>query len=122
VPTTATGTVPIVSGLGDAVSVSSLPITFTTYSSQYEPTTKSVTDTKENSAFSLKVTSANKSSGGGFKFSQASNGGGRKGGSSGGSGGGGGRKGGGGKKGGGGSGSAKKPDTSQKDLKKALED
>ena len=37
----------------------------------YVPDTETVTDTKENSAFSLKVTSAHKSSGGNFKFSQA---------------------------------------------------
>ena len=77
---------------------------------------------KQNKAFSLKVISAHKSSGGGFKFRQAANGGGAKGqarrsaspskGSKGGSGGG-------GKKGGG---SAEKPDTSKKDLKKPLED
>ena len=85
----------------------------------YVPDTETVTDTKESSAFSLKVTSAHKSSGGGFKFSQAKNGGGsagksRRSGSGG--------KGGGGKKGGGGSGKSAEPDTSQKDLKKPLED
>jgi hypothetical protein len=87
---------------------------------KYVPDTETVTDTKENSAFALKVISAHKSSGGNFKFSQAPNGGGSKGQarrsqpSKGG-------KGGGGKKGGG-SGKAAKPDTSQKELKKALED
>ena len=88
----------------------------------YVPDTETVTDTKENSAFSLKVTSAHKSSGGNFKFSQAKNGGGSKGASrrSGGSGG----KGRGGGKGGkgGGSGKAAEPDKSQKDRKKAMED
>ena len=72
---------------------------------------------KQNKAFSLKVTSAHKSSGGGMKFKHASNGGGSKGGSSGK--GGKGRGGGGGGKGGGGK--AAKPDTSKKDPKKPLE-
>jgi len=99
----------------------------------YVPDTETVTDTKENSAFSLKVTSANKSSGGNFKFSQAKNGGGskgasrRSGGSSGkGRGGGGKGRGSGGKGrgggGGGGKGKAQEPDTSQKDPKKLMED
>ena len=42
----------------------------------YVPDTETVTDTKQNAAFSLKVISANKSSGGGFKFNQSKNGGG----------------------------------------------
>lgn len=104
----------------------------------YVPDTETVTDTKENSAFSLKVTSAHKSSGGNFKFSQAKNGGGSKGASrrSGGNGGkgrgnggkgrGGGGKGRGGggkgKGGGGGKGKAQEPDTSQKDPKKSMKD
>ena len=89
-----------------------MPITFTTYSSQYTPTTEEVTDTKENSAFSLKVTSAHKSSGGKFKFTQAKNGGGSKGAA---------RRSGGGKKGGGGGGGkAAKPNTSQKETKEPL--
>ena len=85
----------------------------------YVPDTETVTDTKENSAFSLKVTSAHKSSGGNFKFSQAKNGGGSKGASrrSGGSGGKG--RGGGG---GGGKGKTQEPDKSQKDSKKLMED
>ena len=85
----------------------------------YVPDTETVTDTKENSAFSLKVTSAHKSSGGNFKFSQAKNGGGSKGASrrSGGSGGKG--RGGGG---GGGKGKTQEPDKSQKDPKKLMED
>jgi hypothetical protein len=65
------------------------------------------TDDKENTAFSLRVISANKSSGGGFKFQNASNAGG----------GGGGKKGGGG---GGGGGGGSKPDTSKKERKKPL--
>jgi len=96
-----------------------MPITFRTYSSEYTPTTETVTDAKENSAFSLKVTSAHKSSGGGFKFKNASNGGGSKGakrraGS--------GKKGGRGKKGGGGKGKSAQPDTSKKDPKKEMKD
>ena len=74
------------------------------------------TAVKENKSFSLKVTSAHKSSGGGFKFSQAKNGGGSKGAA---------RRGGGGKKGkggGGGKGKASEPDKSQKDTKKPMED
>ena len=86
---------------------------------KYVPDTETVTDTKENSAFSLKVTSAHKSSGGNFKFSQAKNGGGSKGASrrSGGSGGKG--RGGGG---GGGKGKTQEPDKSQKDSKKLMKD
>jgi hypothetical protein len=61
------------------------------------PATETATDTKENSAFSLKVTSAHKSSGGGFKFSQAKNGGGSAGNNRRSGGGGGKGKGGGGK-------------------------
>ena len=76
VPETRVGSVPIVSSNGTETSVSSMPIVYTTYSSRYTPTTDSITDTKENSAFSLKVTSAHKSSGGNFKFSQAKSGGG----------------------------------------------
>ena len=82
----------------------------------YAPVPSTVTDTKENTAFSLKVTSAHKSSGGGFKYKQASHGGGSKKPTSKGSGG----KGGGGK--GGGGGKAPEPDTSQKDRKKDLQD
>ena len=113
-PVTATGSVPIVSGIGNATSITSQPITFTTYSSKYTPTTKTSTDTKENSAFSLKVTSAHKSSGGGFKFSQSKNGGGsgNKGSGSKGGGGGGGK----------GSGKTVEPDKTQKDTKKPMED
>jgi hypothetical protein len=91
-----------------------LPLLYQTYSARYTPNTSVITDTKENSAFSLKVTSAHKSSGGGFKYSQASHGGGAKHPTSKGSGG----KGGGGK--GGGGGKAPEPDTSQKDRKKDL--
>ena len=86
----------------------------------YVPDTETVTDTKENSAFSLKVTSAHKSSGGNFKFSQAKNGGGSKGSSRRSGGGGKGRGGGGGGKGG--KGKAQEPDKSQKDPKKLMED
>jgi len=67
-------------------------------------------DVKENKAFSLKITSAKKSSGGGFKYRNASagnKGGGKKGGS-------------GGKKGGGGGGSkAKEPNKAKGATNKA---
>ena len=76
---------------------------------------------KQNKSFSLKVTSAHKSSGGNFKFSQAKNGGGSKGtGRRSGSNGKG--KGGGGGKGSGGKGKAQEPDRSRKDSKKLMED
>ena len=90
----------------------------------YEAVPSDVTNIKQNKAFSLKVTSANKSSGGGFKFSQAKNGGGSAGSARrAGSGGSGGRKGGGGgKKGSGSKGSAAKPDKGKKDKKKKIED
>ena len=112
----ARGTAPAVSGLGGSTMVNQLPLLYQTYSAKYTPNTSVITDTKENTAFSLKVTSAHKSSGGGFKYSQASHGGGSKKPTSKGSGG----KGGGGK--GGGSGKAPEPDTSQKDRKKDLQD
>ena len=100
---------------------------YQTYSGvRFEPDTETVTNTKENTAFGLKVTSAHKTSGGNFKFSQAKNGGGSKGVSrrSGGGSGGKGRSGGNGRGGnrGGGSGKAKEPDTSQKDPKKSMKD
>ena len=84
------------------------------------PNTKVGFATKQHKAFALKVISANKSSGGNFKFSQAKNGGGSKGVSrrSGGSGG----KGRGGGGGGGGSRKAAEPDKSQKDSKKLMKD
>lgn len=110
-----TGTAPTVSGLGGSTVVNQLPLLYQTYSARYTPNTSVITDTKENTAFSLKVTSAHKSSGGGFKYSQASHGGGSKHPTSKGSGG----KGGGGK---GGGGKAPEPDTSQKDRKKDLQD
>ena len=89
----------------------------------YVPDTETVTDTKENSAFGLRVTSAHKSSGGNFKFSQAKNGGGSKGASRRSGGGGGGGKGRGrGGGGGGGKGKAQEPDKSQKDPKKSMKD
>ena len=97
VPNEEIGEVPVIQGTGLGVSVQSIPVRYVTYSSEYTPTTETVTDSKENSAFSLKVISANKSSGGGFKFKQASNGGGSKGNARRSSGGGKGRGGGGGK-------------------------
>jgi len=73
----------------------------------YVPDVQTVTDTKEITAHSLKVTSAKKSSGGGFKFQQASNGAGSKGRAA--------RapKSSGGGKGGGGKGSSKAPNVKQ---------
>ena len=81
---------------------------------KYRAVPASAQDTKENTSFALKVVSAKKSSGGGFKYKQASHGGGAKHPTSKGSGG----KGGGGK----GGGKAPEPDTSQKDRKKDLQD
>ena len=117
VPTIRTGSVPIIDGTGSGTVVTNAQMPYFLYSTKYTPHTETVTDTKENTAFSLKVTSAKKSSGGGFKFRQAANGGGSKGqarraGSP--------SKGGGG--GGGGGGKGAQPDTSKKDLKKPLED
>ena len=116
VPVVRTGTVPIIDGTGSGAVVSTAQMPYMLYSTKYTPHTETVTDTKENTAFSLKVTSAKKSSGGGFKFRQAANGGGSKGqarraGSP--------SKGGGG---GGGGGKGAQPDTSKKDTKKPLED
>ena len=52
------------------------PITQTGYgvSEKVEPVTETVTDEKENTSFALKVTSANKSSGGNFKHTNSSSG------------------------------------------------
>ena len=121
IPQTRVGQVPIISGRGQDMEVRTAPIQYTVYDSEYIPRTTTTTDTKENSAFSLKVTSAHKSSGGGFKFKQASNGGGSAGSARrAGSGGSGGRGGKGGK--GGSKGSAAKPDKGKKDKKKKIED
>ena len=125
IPVTETGSFPVLQGIGFQTSVENVPLPFVSYSSQHIPVTTTTTDTKENSAFSLKVTSAHKSSGGGFKFSQAANGGGSKGAArrapSTSKGGGGGRKGGSGGRNKGRSSSAQ-PDTSKKDPKKSLKD
>jgi len=75
----------------------------------YEPNTTTVTTPKETSAFSLKVTSAHKSSGGKFKFSQAKHGSGSAGVST-------------KKSGGGGGGGGSSKSTSTKDTKKPIED
>lgn len=83
------------------------PITYKIPTIQYETIPSTSEGVQENAAFSLKVTSAKKSSGGGFKFKQSTHGAG-SGKSS--------RKSSGGKKGGGGSGN--KADKSQKDTKK----
>ena len=89
-----------VQGEGANATPNPIPLTYRVYSSSFTPDTEIAVDTKENKAFALKVTSANKSSGGGFKFKQASNGGGSKGAARrSGGGGGGGKKGGGGGKG-----------------------
>ena len=75
----------------------------------YKPVDNTMEDVKENKAFSLKITSAKKSSGGGFKYRNASAG--NKGGSG---------KGGGGKKGGGGGGGkAKEPNKAKGATNKA---
>ena len=114
IPVTKIGEAATISGTGADVTTSSVPLTFRTYSSQYTPTTDTVTDTKENKAFALKVTSANKSSGGGFKFNQSTHGGGRSGG-----GGGGGK---GGRGGGGGGGGGKSYTPSKVDVSKDRSD
>ena len=92
------------------------PVTYRFPSVQYKLTPSDATQVKEQTAYTLKVTSAHKTSGGGFKFKQAANGGGSKGqarraGTP--------SKGGGG---GGGGGKGAQPDTSKKDPKKHLED
>lgn len=78
-PVTKTGSVPVVSGSGENVEVSSRDIEYTVYETSYTPKTETVTDEAENGAFSLKVTSAQKSSGGGFKFNNSTHGGGSQG-------------------------------------------
>lgn len=95
------------------------PMTYTFPTVTYDTVPVTGDDIQDNTAFSLKVISANKSSGGGFKFKNSSNGGGSAGNNrrSSGSGGKGGK---GGK--GGGSGKTAEPDKSQKDRKKAMED
>ncbi len=91
------------------------PVTYRFPSVQYRIEPSQSSETVEKTAFALKVTSAHKSSGGGFKFSKAPNGGGSKGQA---------RRAKAGKSGGGGgkSGSSQGPDTSKKDTKKPLED
>ena len=68
------------------------PITYNVPSISYEEVPLDTESTKKETAFALKVTSANKSSGGGFKYKNSSNGGGTKGSGSGKKGGGGGNK------------------------------
>ena len=62
---------------GDSAEPVDLPYKF--YGVKYEPDKDQVTTSKENQAFTLEVTSAHKSSGGGFKQKNASHGGGGKG-------------------------------------------
>ena len=99
-----------------AVPATGNPVTYRFPSVRYRIEPSQNSETVQKTAFALKVTSAHKSSGGGFKFSKAPNGGGSKGqarrakaGKSGGG-------------GGGGKGSSQGPDTSKKDTKKPLED
>ena len=77
------------------------PITYNIPSISYEEVPLDTESTKKETAFALKVTSANKSSGGGFKYKNSSNGGGTKGSGS-------------GKKGGGGGGNKKEAKTENK--------
>lgn len=93
------------------------PMTYTFPSVSYTTTPVQGEDVQDNTAFALKVISANKSSGGGFKFQNSTNGGGSKGTARRNSGSGGKKSG-----GGGGSGKTTEPDKSQKDLKKEMED
>ena len=86
------------------------------------PDNETIDAKKQNKAFALKVTSANKSSGGGFKYSQARNGGGSGGAARRSGGGGGGRKGGGGGKKGGGGGKGKKGGSSGSKKQKQLKE
>ena len=86
------------------------------------PDNETIDAKKQNKAFALKVTSANKSSGGGFKYSQARNGGGSGGAARRSGGGGGGRKGGGGGKKGGGGGKGKKGSGSGSKKQKQLKE
>lgn len=105
-PYTNWGSVPVVSTVGGVTTVTDVPTKYMTMNAIYTPTSQSVTDTKENSAFSLKVISAKKSSGGNFKFKKASHGGGSAGKKA--------RSGSGSKKGSGGSGSTPKAATQAK--------
>ena len=102
VPVTGQGYVSVVQGTGMDYSVGAVPLPYTVYGTQYTPITQTVETTSENKAVSLQVTSAHKSSGGGFKYKQATHGGG----------GGGGKKGSGG--GGGGGSKPKKPNKPMK--------
>ena len=74
-PVTEIGTAPALIGPGLPFQV---PIVYRTYQAVYTPQLERTTSTSDNKAVSLKVTSAHKSSGGGFKYKQASHGGGSK--------------------------------------------
>lgn len=115
-PKTQTAKDTVLSNSGGQLSGTTVEQSVTSWDQVVEAIPVPGTAKKQNKAFSLKVTSAHKSSGGGMKFKHASNGGGSKGGSSGKGG-----KGRGGGGGGGGKGKAAKPDTSKKDPKKPLE-
>lgn len=108
VPHTEYGTAPTLSGLGGLATVTPMSLPYTVYSTLYTPASTETEDIKENSAFSLKVTSAHKSSGGKFKFSQSKNGAG-SGGSA--------RRNGGSKKGGGGGGGKTQQPSKSKAIK-----
>ena len=82
------------------------PITYNIPSISYEEVPLDTESTKKETAFALKVTSANKSSGGGFKYKNSSNGGGTKGSGS-------------GKKGGGGGGGGNKKEAKTENKKSA---
>ena len=111
-PVEETGEVPAIVGSGEEIKGSPQPLTFRGYSFDYDSTPVTSETEKENKAFGVKVISANKSSGGNFKFSQAKHGGG--------SGGGGGKgKGGGGRGGGGGGSKAKTPNKVKPKLQRA---
>jgi hypothetical protein len=74
VENTKMGQVPIVQGSMFGTQISSANIPYTVFGTHYEPTSDSITDVKHTKAVALKVKSARKSSGGGFKYRNTSHG------------------------------------------------
>lgn len=73
-PVDADGYVDIPVGTKGGIRPQRIPLHQRVWSTSYQPSTESITTKKEGSGFALKVTSANKSAGGSFKFSNASRG------------------------------------------------
>jgi TP901 family phage tail tape measure protein len=77
-PVTEKGSATVPVGTGDGMSTKDIDLPVTVYEETAEPVTQTGTEENTTSAFALKVTSANKSSGGNFKYNNSSAGGGSR--------------------------------------------